>query len=172
MTYGIGRVPGDVDPTSEMMAELDATRLTSEQRNQDVVARGYRQLHLAGQPTATEILERFGREAILERARGIHSANPDTLGHLHFEWLIGHAVLELTVREKTETPGWVFAWDSPIPDEEPIFQLARLLAPDRIPARNTDPPELLTCPVCGQTGYPGAYPFSTGYGDGRCDDCG
>lgn len=27
MTYGIGRIPADVDPTSEAMAELEAERL-------------------------------------------------------------------------------------------------------------------------------------------------
>ena len=32
--------------------------------------------------------------------------------------------------------------------------------------------KLLRCPECGQVGYEGAYPFSTGYYDGRCDDCG
>lgn len=32
--------------------------------------------------------------------------------------------------------------------------------------------KLLRCPRCGTRGYSGGYPFSTGYNNDVCDDCG
>ena len=59
-------------------------------------------------------------------------------------------------------------------DVDPMNELMAEIEAERL--QPTPPPpkgrERLRCPECGQTGYSGAYPFSTGYGDGRCDDCG
>lgn len=38
MDYGIGRVPADVDPTSEALAELEAERLQPTPRASDTIA--------------------------------------------------------------------------------------------------------------------------------------
>lgn len=51
------------------------------------------------------------------------------------------------------------------------YEHLRDLDAQQAPSSISTPRAVMLCKCCGQTGSPGAYPFSTAPGTGRCDDC-
>ncbi|MHB8071525.1 MAG: hypothetical protein ACYDHF_06200 [Candidatus Cryosericum sp.] len=73
----------------------------------------------------------FSHNELITEADKIHQSNSHNLGDRHFEWLLGHAVLNLSARAKIVIPEWWSDWDSTDP-QNPLLLLAVSLNSQRI----------------------------------------
>ena len=87
--YGVGRVPADVDPASELLAQIEAAEIVARQQRERPPVRPMEPPRETDSQSLAYLLANL--DHLRAEIRRLHDANPHQLGRRHWQWLVGHA---------------------------------------------------------------------------------